>query len=148
MSARLKQSAAPWVGVWTKYNPQFIAALKNVIPIRAWDNTYKTWWFPPEYTEDVRALLVRFFGTDPMLEETDYCHSGACYAPPPPPPRREDPNDPYTILCVSRSAPNAVIKAAYKALALELHPDRRGGSSEPMVKVNNAFDAIRAERGL
>lgn len=55
--------------------------------------------------------------------------------------------DPYLDLYVQSNAPWAVIKAAYKALALMYHPDH-GGSSEAFRKVQEAYDELREKHQL
>lgn len=47
----------------------------------------------------------------------------------------------YDILGVQADAPEEVIKAAYKALSQKHHPDR-GGSSEQMSRINEAYAKI------
>lgn len=46
------------------------------------------------------------------------------------------------------SAPTAVVRSRRKALVLEFHPDRPGGSEERLREINLAFDSFVAERGL
>lgn len=48
----------------------------------------------------------------------------------------------YDVLGVSHDAPEAVIKAAHRALARNLHPDREGGSDEAFAEVNAAADVL------
>lgn len=50
----------------------------------------------------------------------------------------------YQQLYLSTSAPATVVKAAYRALAKEAHPDV-GGSAERMKQLNAAYDAIMAK---
>ncbi len=53
--------------------------------------------------------------------------------------------DPYTILGVSRSASEQDIKAAYRKLAKELHPDRNQGkpnAAERFGEVTSAYDLL------
>lgn len=53
--------------------------------------------------------------------------------------------DPYTILGVSRSASEKDIKAAYRRLAKELHPDRNQGkpdASEKFGQITSAYDLL------
>lgn len=53
-------------------------------------------------------------------------------------------DDPYSILGVDRTADDAAIAAAYRALARRLHPDIAGdGATAAMVRINAAFDRIR-----
>jgi curved DNA-binding protein CbpA len=51
----------------------------------------------------------------------------------------------YEILEVSPRARPAVIKAAYRSLVLEYHPDRNGGdpaAAERMAVINNAYAVL------
>jgi len=52
---------------------------------------------------------------------------------------------PYTLLHVTEDAPMAVIRAAYKALAVIHHPDR-GGDTAKMAEITTAYDNIRLLR--
>lgn len=58
-------------------------------------------------------------------------------------------SDPYATLYVLPSAPEHVIRAAYKALAIALHPDRNraADATEQMQRVNAAFDAVKRAKG-
>lgn len=53
--------------------------------------------------------------------------------------------DHYDVLGVSRTAPSAVIRAAYRALMRETHPDQ-GGTAEQAQKVNEAFEVLSDPR--
>ena len=53
--------------------------------------------------------------------------------------------DPFAVLGVSTSASEAELAAAYRGLAKEWHPDRRGAEGlARMVEINAAYDLIRA----
>jgi DnaJ like chaperone protein len=66
--------------------------------------------------------------------------------------------DPYTVLGVSRSATPEAIRAAWKALVRENHPDSLASRGVPpdfiarahakVAKINAAWDQIKRERGL
>jgi hypothetical protein len=51
----------------------------------------------------------------------------------------------YAVMFLTRNAPDFVVEAVWKALALVHHPDR-GGDSALFVRVKNAYDAIKRER--
>lgn len=48
----------------------------------------------------------------------------------------------YDILAVTPWAPEAVIRAAYKAMSQKWHPDREGGSHEVMQAINEAWRVL------
>jgi curved DNA-binding protein CbpA len=51
--------------------------------------------------------------------------------------------DPFEVLGVTKTASPEVVRAAYKALAKQLHPDRIGtGSNEKMAEVNAAYEIL------
>jgi len=50
--------------------------------------------------------------------------------------------DPYSVLGVSKTSSDAEIKAAYRKLAKEYHPDK-GGSHEKFAEINGAYDSIK-----
>lgn len=70
----------------------------------------------------------------------------------------EDARDPYDILGIDRSADNAALRARWREVVRELHPDRmlsRGVpqeavrmAEERLATINEAWKAIREERGL
>jgi curved DNA-binding protein CbpA len=47
-------------------------------------------------------------------------------------------NDPYRVLRIPRDAEHLVIRAAYRALAWQWHPDR-GGAPGQMIQINEAW---------
>lgn len=56
-------------------------------------------------------------------------------------------NDPHSILGLDPSAPPKAVKAAYRKLALELHPDKAGGSPQAtatMARINEAYEALKS----
>jgi DnaJ like chaperone protein len=95
-----------------------------------------------EYLRDVAAI----FGFDATaFERIRAGHMGP------------DKADPYEILGTSRSASDAEIKAAYRRLAREYHPDRLIGeglpqefvdlATEKLAAINDAYDRVRRQRG-
>lgn len=70
----------------------------------------------------------------------------------------EDEASPYAVLGVARDIPSAQLKATYRALVRDNHPDRLMAEGVPeefmkvatdrLAAINAAYDKIRAERGL
>ena len=79
--------------------------------------------------------------------------SGAARPPPPPPGE-----DPYAVLGVPRGATGEELRAAWKRLMRENHPDSLAGrgvaaefiarAAEKVARINAAWDRIKRERGL
>jgi hypothetical protein len=55
--------------------------------------------------------------------------------------------DPYRVLGVARSATAVEIKAAYRLLAHERHPDKKRGSHEAFVQLTAAYEYALARCG-
>ena len=61
-------------------------------------------------------------------------------------------NNPYEVLGISRNATDEQVKNAYRELARKYHPDNYADNplsdlaSEKMKEINDAYDAIMAER--
>ncbi len=115
---------------FARYNRAAVQRLKDALSVRAYDAENKEWLIPEWALEDVEdefGLSISVAGR--------------------PPQHLQDPR--YSVLSVCRDAPDCVLKAAYKALAFELHPDRNGGANaERMKQLNSAFQAISKERGF
>ena len=56
-----------------------------------------------------------------------------------------DKRDYYEVLGVAKDAGEADIKKAYKKLAVQLHPDKKGGDPEKMAELNAARDEALKE---
>jgi DnaJ-class molecular chaperone len=65
------------------------------------------------------------------------------------PSRLEDPDDPYNILCIQRTAGERVVKMAFRAAAFESHPDTGiHPDSQKFQKAVEAYKKIKEERGF
>lgn len=64
----------------------------------------------------------------------------------------QPPEDPlrgdYELVGVSPSCSDRILRAAYKAKAQEVHPDKPGGSDEAFKTVDEAMDRICQARGI
>ena len=54
----------------------------------------------------------------------------------------------YVVLGLVPSASDEVVKAAYKALMKQHHPDLKGGDGELAKKLNESYEKICAARGI
>ena len=54
----------------------------------------------------------------------------------------------YQVLCVDKFFTSTELKASWKKLSLEVHPDKNKapGAEEAMVRVNNAFETLKDPR--
>ena len=59
-----------------------------------------------------------------------------------------DASSPFEALSVAESAPDEVVKAAYKALAKIYHPDSPNGDSSKFRQIDDAYRKIKGIRGL
>jgi len=62
------------------------------------------------------------------------------------PPPQVSPNDPYIVLGLPHDASVDDIKQRYRALAMIFHPDRKGGNTEAMKRLNHAFREIMSTK--
>lgn len=121
----------------TPYVEAFIQELKADIPYgsRIFLKNDKVWRVDAAYHEDLLSVVKKHFGEPVILEpETKevVVVQGAG-------------NDPFGAML--RVAPADVLKKVYRMIAVEIHPDK-GGKPEDMVVLNQAWDAIKKERGL
>lgn len=95
------------------------------------------------YIDD--AGFGRFLRAGETSKDRYTSHLGTC---PHSQPRQTPPSSdsPYRVLYLAETAPLAVVKAAYRALAQIHHPDV-GGDTAQMQRVNAAYERILRERG-
>lgn len=96
-----------------------------------------------EFLREVAAILG--------LSEADFARIRAMHTGP-------DQSDPYAILGVTRDMENADIKASYRQLARDNHPDKLMAEGLPseavevanqkLARINAAYDTISKERGI
>jgi hypothetical protein len=126
-----------YIFVKTPYVEAFIQELKADIPYgsRVFLKVEKVWRVDAAYHEDLLSVVKKHFGEPTILEpevKEVVVVEGAS-------------KDPFGAML--RVAPAEVLKKVYRMIASEIHPDR-GGKPEDMVTLNQAWDAIKKERGL
>jgi hypothetical protein len=126
-----------------------VSTLKSFIPatLRGYTPATRQWFIDEDATHQMRRWLSY---AETMIGARIEWIGGATYedyeaeCPPPyTPPPRPKPVDPYKTLHLLPSAPPEVVKAAYKALAMKLHPDH-GGDTEAMQRINAAYRRLAA----
>jgi DnaJ like chaperone protein len=95
---------------------------------------------------EVRLLeqIAAFMG----ISQTDFSSVKAMFM--------QDTESAYQVLGVSRNASNEEVKRAYREMAIKNHPDKvshlgndiKKAAEEKFKKVNEAYDAIKKERGI
>jgi hypothetical protein len=126
-----------FIFVKTPYVEDFIQELKADIPYQArvFLKVEKVWRVDASYHEDLLSVVKKHFGEPTILEpETKevVVIEGAN-------------KDPFGMML--RVASSDLLKKVYRMIAAEVHPDK-GGKPEDMVTLNQAWDAIKKERGL
>jgi DnaJ-domain-containing protein 1 len=122
----MKWLGEQWIGVTFTYAPRVVEAVKR-IPIRAYDPETRTWWVPLRLARDLERAVREARDFTPREQPRELPVADAC-----------------RVLGVQPDAPACVVRAAYKALSLERHPDR-GGSTEAFQRLEAAHAAL-AER--
>jgi hypothetical protein len=126
-----------------------VSTLKSFIPagLRGYTPATRQWFIDEDATTQMRRWLSY---AETMIGARIEWIGGATYedyeaeCPPPyTPPPRPKPVDPYKTLHLLPSAPPEVVKAAYKALAMKLHPDH-GGDTDAMQRINDAYRRLAA----
>jgi len=129
----------------TPYVERFVDQLKERVPYRSltWDKEARTWIVRAPFIDTALELAHETYDSMTQLYLTETAPSAAaghaieeCLR------RVRAMYAEEATLYVLPGAPLAVTQAAYRALALLVHPDR-GGSHEEMVAVNRAYDVLR-----
>lgn len=124
--------------ILTPYDPRFVEAIKREIPshARSWDPATKTWHVRAPYDDIANHILLTFFpgatvGRKPT-ETTSFNRQGTCGC-----------DADHRTLLVCQDAPPELVKAAYRVLAKQLHPDA-GGDVATMQKLNAAYERLES----
>jgi hypothetical protein len=115
-----------------------IESLKDAIP--AYDRTYspasREWFIHASARADLELWLDDAREVCGASVEWQPTKHERTYTPQPP-------TSAYTTLHLLPSAPPEVVRASYKALAQLVHPDKPGGDTEAMRKINEAYERLR-----
>ena len=132
----LEPEYAPWRWALAfDYSPEMVAAIKANIPSRerTWKPDLKQWWFKPGQLPSIEALARLHCGA------VAYVRPDGDLEPPVPAEQAAA----YRALYLVPGAPPELIKAAYRILAKQVHPDR-GGTTTAMQRVNEAYGTLAA----
>lgn len=115
----LRKCTGTWYGWWevVKPSPKVVEYLRRTIPplYRKFEDGH--WYVHDKHAEPVKQL-IHSSGATSVVED-----------------------DPWAVLHLRPGAPQAIIKAVWKVLASELHPDR-GGDPEQFVRVKQAYEKL------
>lgn len=110
-----------------------VEALKRAIPsgARLWSPSRRVWTVDIAHFGRLTDWAYTWFAPEEVLIER----------PQRTPPRPAPAPDAWETLWLRPGAPEYVIKAVFRAMALENHPDR-GGDHAAMVRINAAFETL------
>ena len=144
----------------TPFIREFVDGLKETVPwrYRSYDGDSKTWTIEEPYTDEALALALDYYDeleevyTEAAVQreiarafKTHTCQTTAtpsshgtdeCLR------RVRHLHQEHAALYLLPGAPWSVVQAAYRALAMLVHPDR-GGSHQTMVDVNRAYETLQ-----
>lgn len=136
------------------FNETFIEALKHFIPSkdRLYDPATKLWYLKEVYGEMIKTLAEAKFGVGSVSFQSrtvaEQAQAQQRRASPPPPTVGGtaflNPLEAAMVEFMSLM-PYQALKAAYRAAALDLHPDKNQGSSEKMIRLNDLFRKLESE---
>ena len=140
------------------YSAAFLSDFKAAVRVRAYDPKTKTWWIQESAVELVERLLAdNGIENEPLVQRSEVRGNGHKRVTDTGPGWKGEPwqrviashlnLEAYGLLGVRKDADDAVVRAAYRALAKKHHPDA-GGDSEAMKRLNLAWEKIQKERGL
>ncbi len=128
---KLPATDAPWAyGIEFDYNASMVSAIKAKIPSRArtWKPELRQWWFKVDVIDAVCQLATLHCGRAVHVQPLE----------------GDAPVEAYAELYLLPTAPLPVVKAVYRVLAKETHPDH-GGSKARMQAINSAYALIKRE---
>lgn len=135
--AELGLEQAPWRWALAfDYSAEMVQALKDHIPARdrKWCPEIRQWWFKPGMLASVQTLAERHCGSVHYIERDSAGLEAAIPAAT---------VAAYRTLHLQPSAPDELVKAAYRVLCKLHHPDA-GGTTHAMQQVNDAYSKLAA----
>lgn len=135
--AELGLEEAPWRWALAfDYSPAMVQAIKDNVPSRdrKWCPEIRQWWFKPGLLAVVQTLAERHCGAVHYIERDSAGLEAAIPAAT---------VAAYRALHLQPSAPDELVKAAYRILAKRCHPDA-GGDTTTMQAINSAYSLISA----
>jgi hypothetical protein len=130
----LETEYAPWRWALAfDYSPTMVAAIKDNIPSRQrkWVPTLRQWWFRQEAHTAMLTLAERHCGSVQHVQEN------GTLAPAIP----AETIAAYRTLHLLPSAPDELVKHAYRVMCKIHHPDK-GGTTREMQRVNEAYGRL------
>lgn len=124
-----------WIHVRTPFSREFVDELKKKLSRahRRWSPEEKVWMVDPSQDDLIVEIVTKYFGEPTVLENKEVVVVAGSE------------EDVYGQLL--RLAPDDVLKKVYRLIATSLHPDK-GGSAQAMTHANQAWGAIKKDRGL
>jgi len=132
-----------WIKLRAPYDkfktPDFNAELKSRLPkgTRRWSPEEKVWLIDAGWDEELMLVLNKHYDEVIVIEPEPAVE----------PPRHLSSvnGDPYAEML--RLAPTAALPKVYRVIAAALHPDA-GGDHAEFVKLGEAWEAVKADRGM
>lgn len=128
------------------FNATLVDAIKQHIPVsdRSYDPTTKIWTFVERQLTPLQGLLKLIGAQATVITRQQAEAAAAQSSGNGAGAQRGAPLDTVIIEFV-RLVPADAMKSAYRAAALQLHPDRQGGNADKMTRLNAAWSRIQKE---
>ena len=131
---QLESEYAPWSWALAfDYNPEMVAAIKSNIPSRqrTWKSDIRQWWFKQDAQTAMLKLAERHCGS------VQHVQDNGDVAPAVP----AELGAAYRVLHLQPTAPDDLVKAAYRTMCKLHHPDK-GGMTTQMQRINEAYGRL------
>jgi DnaJ-domain-containing protein 1 len=139
------------------FNQEFIDELKVSTMSRRWDTAARAWTLDPMEVPIAARIVEKYF-RKLIIEPTEDKEGGSKE-------RRGwrgargarkvmdmsvGKGDAYSVLCITKDAPDGLVKSAYTKLAMVYHPDVNSDprATERMTEINKAYEEIKQKRGI